>query len=101
MSISQTWYLKSIYRIKIRGHRANYGRKGSYTLQFLRQDVLGFKVPYYFQQKILHCNARTDNKHTTRVTIILILNKANQLNYLFINILPLVEVSLETRYNDL
>ena len=35
----------------------------------------------------------------------LIVNKANQSNYLFINILPLVEVSLdsnlETRYNDL
>ena len=31
----------------------------------------------------------------------LIVNKANQLNYLFINILPLVEISLETRYNDL
>ena len=31
----------------------------------------------------------------------LIVDKANQLNYLFINILPLVDVSLETRYNDL
>ena len=51
---------------------------------------------------IQHSNARTDNKHTTPVTIV---NIANQLNYLFINILPLVEVSLdsnlETRYKDL
>ena len=41
----------------------------------------------------------------TQLVSQLIVNKANQLNYLFINILPLVEVSLdsnlETRYNDL
>jgi len=42
--------------------------------------------------------------NNTQLVSQLITNKANQLNYLFINILPLVEVSLdsnlETRYND-
>ena len=41
----------------------------------------------------------------TQLVSQLIVDKANQLNYLIINILPLVEVSLdsnlETRYNDL